>query len=441
MTPIVLVDMFLLGGIGALAVLVLGLSCYHGWAKSWFLVCVFGNISLSWFEPYSTFTLAGVNAFWLRYAVDGVLLLAGVVLMRAGANDPEICRPVRAWILYVGWLGLVAVVNSPLAWGGAALVRLGAPFALYLIAIKVLDNWRDVRLAVGAVLASSFIPLAMAVYQLVSRTAVYQNDHYRVSGTYQAHPVLFALYLLIILFVAYAFGWGRGLSLSTVYRRAAFFMVSLLMMMVTWTRGAWLGVVAGFLALDMLQRKLVRPAIIIGVAVALGMEATSVRSRFAEGLGEVTEWREGEVSGSISFRIALQLAGVQSYVDGGAAIVVGRGFQSFAAFYKELTGDARVAPHNDFLYLAYEAGLIGLIFYMALLGNLLLLGLRHSRGSTVSARLYQAATVSLFTVNVLLFFENSLFATAVQSYLFVLFGIAEVARRVERRELATAHDR
>jgi hypothetical protein len=118
--------------------------------------------------------------------------------------------------------------------------------------------------------------------------------------------------------------------------------------------------------------------------------------------------------------------------------LLGNSFGSFAAFFAEMYGIQKVAPHNDFLYLFLESRLIGLSFYVWYIWKLTRVSWSSIHGVSITASVSQAAVLSLVVIDVLLFFQNPIFATEIQDYIFTLLGISSAYVHM-RREQAKAH--
>ena len=235
-------------------------------------------------------------------------------------------------------------------------VRIGTVVVIVIALSRVVGDLAHARLLVAAIFVSAIAPLAAALLQIARGGAgITAAGIGRIDGTF-VHPNPFAAYLSLILILAAAvfphveriWRWalaGLGLTCGVV-------LVS------TYARGAWIATFAGLLVVAFLQHR--RLLWLMGAAVlvvALFIPSVSLR------LSDLSESRStsGAAGNSLAWRI--------EYWDRALALqdnpLFGIGLREV-----EQNEEAAKAPHNDFVRVYVEMGLVGLATYLWLLGAL-----------------------------------------------------------------------
>ncbi|GAA3372623.1 O-antigen ligase family protein [Streptomyces sannanensis] len=295
-------------------------------------------------------------------------------------------------------IGITAAVfgSAGPATGLAGAVRHLQIFVLVPAALLLLlRDRRDARLVAAAVVALALAEGAVGVHQYVTGTgASYMGQDIRAVGTFGATDVMGMAAV-----VGYGLVCALGLALaprSRGQRRAALLCAALLVLplVLSFSRGAWLATAAACTAQLLLAgRRISVPALAAGTAAAvvlvvgLGVGTGLLRERVAS-ITQVTDapdrsvtdrytmwvasigmWREAPVTG-------VGLKGFPAYRDSHASLALSSGGDTAGAgavFRRQ----PLLSPHNMYLLILSEQGLLGLT---ALLGSwlaLLTLGLRR----------------------------------------------------------------
>ncbi|MBI2237238.1 MAG: O-antigen ligase family protein [Actinobacteria bacterium] len=275
----------------------------------------------------------------------GLWLLAQRASIRAPRSP--LVRPLVAFTV-AGSLS-IAFSQDPL---NAALdvVRLVTVVAILLVLNQLLLDQRKVNLVLGAVFASALVPLALGAYQLLSGHGLHHSGTFeRVKATF-VHPNPFAIYLTLLIVTGVA-----------VYRylprwlgRAVLGLIAccVILLLFTYTRSAWLATIAGVLTVGLLQGR--RAVAIMGLAiVVLLLTLPSTAARFQD-LEQRTQ-ASGTPANSLVWRFvywkqALELNSNPAFGIGLSTV------QEATTVEKE--------PHNDFIRVYVETGLVGLAAYL-----------------------------------------------------------------------------
>jgi O-antigen ligase len=292
---------------------------------------------------------------------------------------------------------------------------------------RTVGDWARVRTILIGILASAFVPLAVAANQLSGGGGLLTFEGFsRISGTF-LHPNPFGTYLfLILVLIASLFPHvsrgRRWLLLAPLAIGCAGVLI------VTYSRGAWVAAVVGLLVVGFLQSR--RLLVTIGIAVVTVLVAVpSVGVR----LSDLSESRaaSGATGNSLAWRL--------QYWDEVIALQ-DNPFLGIGLREVELNQEAEKAPHNDFLRVYVETGVLGLVAYCWLLVALLVQAhgaLRRAppgapRGLAVA---FMATTVGLIVLSIV---ANVVSQLVILWYFAAIVVLALAASRLPRDATAAA---
>ena len=235
-------------------------------------------------------------------------------------------------------------------------VRIGTVVVIVVALARLIRTGSDIRRFLLALIASAAIPLLVAGLEIARGGAgITPLGIGRVDGTFQ-HPNPFAAYLFLMLIL------GVALFPHVVSRwkwvLAALIASSGGALVATYARGAWIATVVGLTVVALLQsRRLLWWIGAVVIVLALAVPSVGVR------LSDLSESRSpsGAAANSLAWRIGYWEETLARQNNP----LLGIGL-------KEVQSDERLAaaPHNDFVRLYVETGLVGLAAYLWLLGAL-----------------------------------------------------------------------
>jgi len=313
---------------------------------------------------------------------DVLIEMLAVVWLALLVKYPE-ARPKRSWITFslAGFFAALLVstifsVDFNLSFWGDIERMLGwfevvHFFVFYLIIITVFRNWQDWRnLFIVSVAAAT----AVCFYALVKKPISTIGNTAYVSGY-----AIFNIFFALILF--FRRGGKRGVRgnwlIGAPYLAAAF--VMLLVMRVTHTRGAYVGLAAGFLLLLVLsavfsQSRKIRTYIFAGLAAAIAAVVLvfsfpqSAPVRNSSILSTITQ-----ISGQAATFQTRLISWKTAVKDFPNQPILGIGYGNFAitfdkyfdpSFYDYTTSETYFdRAHNNLVDIASTAGLAGLLSY------------------------------------------------------------------------------
>lgn len=361
--------------------------------------------------------LAGGPAFDPAAMLSVAFLFAGLLWMAAQSREPlapasPVVKPMAALVL----TSTVSVVVSPNVTGAAVdVVKLATVVLILIVLNQVFLTPRAIRLILGAVVISSVVPMVAAAYQFVTNSGLHESGSFsRVQGTF-SHPNPFAIYLTLLIVMGAAV--FRYLSPARKLLLLVFMGGWGACLLLTYTRSAWLATIAGVLVVGLFQGK--RVVAVFGlVLIGLLFLVPSTAARFAD------LEREQTVSGAAGNSLVWRIGYWKQAIDLNHDPLLGNGLRSI----KETT-DIEKEPHNDFIRVFVETGVIGLLAYVWLIATLWRTGKRAIRNTAEGSFLHGVA-VGFFgcvAAFVLLSIVSNVITQLVIFWYFAAFTAAAVA--------------
>jgi O-antigen ligase len=293
-------------------------------------------------------------------------------------------------VLAVGLYWLVAATS--VAWAPdraralAALVRLGKDLALFVIVAAAIYDRRMLRRAAWTIVAAGALVTWAPIYQRLSghyeqelwgfgRTQFAhlwgQVEGYRVSGTL-SDSNWFAQSLLPVLALAFGLWWTERRRLAAI--GAGWAMVAALgCVMLTYSRGAVVGVAVVFTLLLLLYRPWRRSALALGLVIlAVIPFTTEAYVKRLQTFAKFTPRRQAEVVTEPGFkgRVSEMVAGIQMLRDHPLG---GIGLGNYETYYRQYAQGIGIDSREDRpahslpIEVAAETGVVGLLAFAALL--------------------------------------------------------------------------
>lgn len=290
--------------------------------------------------------------------VSGLFLLAGILWLAVRSQETEappspLIRPL--FVLTVAGAISIAFAPRPLA-SAVDVLRLATVLVILMVLNRLLVDRRATRVILAAIFVSALIPLAMGAYQVATGTGFRViAGFYRVLGTF-VHPNPFAIYLTLVLILGAALLPWMRIPLGTIL---AFLLVACAVFLVlTYTRSAWIGTLAGLLTVGLLQSR----GLLVLIAISTLVVALMVPSAGAR-FGDLAQ--QTRASGAPANSLVWRFEYWNRAVNLSQNPVFGIGLGSV----REVT-DVGKEPHNDFVRVYVETGLVGLLAYLWFLGSL-----------------------------------------------------------------------
>lgn len=296
-------------------------------------------------------------------------------------------------------------------------IRILSIFFLYILSFILIKNQADFKKLIYAILLSVIIPGLTAFYQFFTQTGMTIIDEditNRIFGTF-AHPNLLAYYLTlpIALLIFLILNKKKYPSKNIFFYLLLIFSFTLLML--TYTRGAWVVFLIVIFTLGIVQYKKFLLGSIIGL-ILLYLLFPPLNTR-------VNNLFEYNPYSSIQWRINLWKDGLRYSQE---RIVAGYGIGTASKVILDKRGEkfGSSDPHNDYLKILIENGIIGVVAYcfviIALLTNL---ALGYFKSNSIFNKnfflLLIGLTLALYFMS---FADNVLRNTALQWSFWIILG-------------------
>jgi putative inorganic carbon (hco3(-)) transporter len=359
-------------------------------------------------------------------AISVIFLCVGTIWLFAEPISQRVPVPTFVWPVaaFVGAGALSILVAKNQIGAIEDVIRFATLVVIVLVLNQLLTTERALKHLLVAVYVSLAIPALVAAYQVVTKSGYHVSASFsRVRGTFD-HPNPFSIYLTMLIVM------GVALVLKVQRRSIKLLLLSAIgisgtFLLLTYTRSAWIATLAGLLVVAFYQGKRLVP--IMGFAVVLVvLLVPSVAERFSDLSTETTQ--SGAAGNSLVWRFeywkqALELS---------ENPIVGAGLRTVQA-----STDVSKEPHNDFIRVYVETGLIGLSAYLWFLVSLA----RSARRSIRNTRspLEHAVAVGFagcLAAFLLLSLVSNVISQLVILWYFLAFAVAAAAGpRLERRPM------
>lgn len=360
---------------------------------------------------------SGISIFELMGSPLNLASILGIcVILLSSLKVPGKFEKLKSNPLLKPWLVflLILVVGIAVSFNRtdsiSEFVRIFTIFSLFVLGVIAIKTKKDLLQLTTVLIVSMIIPSLVALYQLITNTGLslsYQDVPNRLFGTF-AHPNLFAFSLTLSI----ALSLGMFFVANKPHQKWLYtlsFLAFLVLLILTYTRGAWILfafmiLIAGILKL----RKLLFFSAMALFLIYLSFPLVQERINSITTLSPYS---------SISWRFELWKDGLEYSKE---ALLLGYGTGTSEELILERRGShlGSSAPHNDFLRILLENGLLGLAAFMGIFLSLswkllkeFLIKSREKDDLGFLFLLFLCFTIGLYAAS---FGDNILNATALQ---------------------------
>jgi O-antigen ligase len=282
----------------------------------------------------------------------------------------------------------------------------------------VVYDERRVRHFIGVIMASSLIPLALGWYQRFTGGGYFflgfvgTEFAFRPQGTF-AHPAGLGTYLIVLLTLAIGL-YFTAVSTPAKAVLLAWAGVAAGCLVLTLARTQWLGMVVAAMVIGLLkQRRLALLALL--VAAILLATVPLLRERLS-------------ASDSVTWRVELWQAGVSL---AWPPTLLGRGLATSNWYVNQLLPTMDVPPHNDYLKVAIEMGVLGVLTFGLWIVSLVRHAWRAYRRASTPAIAWRALGLLAIVIAIVVMSltDNQLGHTAVQWYFWAVVALVPLNGR------------
>ncbi|MBI2459471.1 MAG: O-antigen ligase family protein [Parcubacteria group bacterium] len=291
-----------------------------------------------------------------------VILFSAVIIIKNFSGIKTL--PLKySWLVFIA-LVLVSIFYSFNAYLSLAeSLRLLSILAIYCLAYFLLNSESDLKNLIKIIIASVVIPSLFALWQFFADTGLnvpFEGIYNRIYGTF-AHPNLLAYYLLLPLALSlYLFLSGHKKQIGNIL----YFLFSgylIIILALTFTRGAWLSFLIVMAVIGVFRYRALLIATVIFMALTY-LLIGPINYR-------VNDLLSGSSGSSIQWRLDLW-NDAKEYIKDRPWFGYGAGVANELILKKRGERFGSSDPHNDYLKIAIENGLIGLLAYVSLIISL-----------------------------------------------------------------------
>ncbi|PLX28102.1 hypothetical protein C0583_02620 [Candidatus Parcubacteria bacterium] len=369
-------------------------------------------------EDILNITGVGLNTASL-FALATITYSVWIIIWKKSTKTPPLSLP---WLIFLGAAFFSSFISLSLKISISEFLRLLSIFALFFIAYNTINKHNYAQF-IKTVILSALIPSGFAVYQFITKTGItlpFEGIYNRIYGTF-AHPNLFAYYLVLAIGLSVFILLSNKRKEMNNYFFAIPLVFFLVMLTLTYTRGAWLAIVLMFSIIGVLRFRSLLIAFLVFI-IAFYIFVPVVQNR-------VNDLFNSSPDSSISWRKTLWKDALGYYQEK-PITGFGTGLAQTLILSKRGEEMGSPDPHNDYLKIALENGILGLASYLLLIISLLITLLEHFKKNTHSAvvnisLLLLAISASLFVMSLA---DNILRNTALMwAYWSILGGFFAVS--------------
>jgi len=297
----------------------------------------------------------------LLFVVFGLIWIASSI--RQGTPRTPTTLPAIALVL-AGALSVVASTQpGPTA---IELLRVSSGLLMLEVLQRLVTSRAMLNRLLAAFLVSSVVPIGVGLYQVATDGGIWVSGFVRIVGTFR-HPNPFSIYLVLILLTLLAL-------MPNVTRRvrvplALLSIPATICLVASLTRSAWIALALGVVVLGILQSRWLIP-LLAAVGVVAILVNPNVLSRFSDLSGPSTT-SVGDPNNSFVWRM--------EYWGETLSLAEGRPVTGIGLGMVQRTADEEKAPHNDYLRIVVESGVLGLLAYFWLIAALIQIAVRAVR--------------------------------------------------------------
>jgi len=266
-------------------------------------------------------------------------------------------------LFFVVYAGLSIFWSPDKSLGVLEIIYLLTPLSAYFISYVHFKSPKDILKICWLIIISSFLPLILGLSQYLNHDFFYEPDSFlgRLTGSF-AHPNSFGLFLVLIIAVAIT-TYLSAKEKITGEKKIILFAVaslSLLELILTYSRVSWLSLVIMLAGFALWRRKIIKTAVFaLPIAMIIIFLFEIIRDRIWElfSFSLFDSWLARKNIWKIAWEQVLKKP-LTGYGLGTAEKVITAG--------KTWLGGS-VLPHNDFLLNLLELGAVGAIFFLALI--------------------------------------------------------------------------
>lgn len=314
----------------------------------------------------------------------------------------------KVYLIYFIYLFLNSLFITPkFVWATPTLLRHSGIIMVYIVSYFQLKEGKlKLDKIEKIMIMGSIIPTFLGIYQLLTKSGMDINNANRITGSFGHHPLGYALYLqIIIIFFMYRY------YISKNKKHIVYVLINLVLLLGTNTRLVFVTTIIGLILILIRFRDFNKiPILLLIVGTVIIMQG-SLLNRLLSTL---------ELDDSTRYRVVLKER-MEPYIE--ESPILGIGVGNFSKINENISGEKRVAPHDDYFGAKAETGYIGLVLYIILQG-IIILHLRKSKNGYLGLIIYLCTNILCYLENPNNFYVN-------QMLLWIIIGFVSDEQKIK----------
>ncbi len=298
-------------------------------------------------------------------------------------------------------------------------IKLLSLCSIYLVCYSLIECTKDAFIILLSVILSSIFPVMYGFYQWFFNLGKIDPEFskLRIYSTF-AHPNMYAFYLvIIILSIIYWYFFEEEFYIKTpLLLKAIIAIVVLMQLLLTYTRGAWIGLFVGVMLLAFFIKQLRLPIFIL-LVLLVSISAHSIFERVADLIQPVNRYHLS----SWGFRLKHWQSLVSATIFNRPILGYGLGQSLYVA---QKYSSFVLIPHNDYIRIFIETGFLGFISYVVFWSDVIL-DLYKKYQNKAHNKSVIVLTVIVLSMLVCSFADNIIFSVTIVSYLFIMLAVGQ----------------
>jgi len=302
-----------------------------------------------------------ISGFNINLIFGALLIIFSLIVLAINYENLKINKLIAIWGLFLLWSFASLYYSFNIYESLRELARYTSIILNLVLGFLLIKNNKDLRDLIKIIIWSGLIPSLVALYQYLSYSGFIQGNVNRVYGT-MTHPNMLAFFIIlpITLAIFIFLNIRKERVESYIYLFLTIFYSSILI--ITYTRGAYVVLIIILLLLGILKfRKFLAIAGLALLLVYLSVLPIQerVNTIFINNQSDSINWRLKLYSDSLSY------IGVHPVIGYGVGLS-----ENVIANNRDFRLGA-TEPHNDYILLTLENGIIGLGIYLLLILTLI----------------------------------------------------------------------
>lgn len=372
-------------------------------------------------------SLGGIGQFQVNAMLSILFLIFGLIWLAdsVASGRPKTITGAPSLLFFAA--GFLSVLGSAQPMPTTIeLLRVGSGLLMLEILQRLVTNRAMLNRLLAALLLSAVVPIGLGLFQAATGGGLWVAGFVRVVGTFR-HPNPYSIYLVIVVLTIVALLPNVRTKLRIPL--GIYGALGVVVLVSTLTRSAWMGLALGIVVIALMQSRWLIPVLVV-VAIVAAILSPSVMQRVTE-MGESGTSSQGDPTNSLTWRV--------DYWKETLALAEGRSVTGIGMGMVQRSTPEEKAPHNDYLRVVVEGGLLALAGYIWLVFALIRLALQAVRDRGRLRGPPKGAAVG-FAANLVALLLLSIVSNVISQVVLLWYVAAIVALAAAAHRLASEAD-